>query len=176
MLSRVIVLMHHKEAIRSSNSGKLAALALRGAEVRLRGERGARLSGAGLLDDPAYPPRVLYPQEDAPPLRSEDGPCTLLVPDGNWRQARKLMMREPDFAAAPVRRLPSVIEATPSIYTLRSHPNPDFISTAEAIILALRVLGEAEGAARLEHTLRMFVDRTLWARGRIARERIYGGL
>jgi DTW domain-containing protein len=157
--TRVVVVMHRREAITSTNTGRLAARMLEGAEVRVK----ARESGAPA---PLPPGRrlALFPREDARPLQPEDGagePVVLLVPDGTWAQARRLVSRDPDLADAEVVTLP---RPGTSRYLLRQHAREGALSTLEAIAAALGIL---EGPS-VEGALMAALDRFV-ARGRLSR-------
>lgn len=131
--TRVVVVMHRVESVRSTNTGRLVARMLDGAAVRVRGGRD---------DDAATRPPgrrlVLYPREDARPLTRDDAAddLTLVVPDGTWAQARRIARRD---ALAQGAEAVSLSEAT-SAYGLRRNPRPGALCTLEAVIEALRVL------------------------------------
>jgi DTW domain-containing protein len=61
----------------------------------------------------------------------------LVVPDGTWRKARKLLYLNPLLAALPRVALP---EGLTSRYRLRKAPMPGALSTLEAIVTALNGL------------------------------------
>src|SRR5687767_6335461 len=77
--TRVVVVMHRREAITSTNTGRLAVTMLSGASVRVRG----KLEPIAPL--PEGRRLVLFPMEGARELGPGDalaGPVVLLVPDG----------------------------------------------------------------------------------------------
>lgn len=172
LATQVVVIQHAKEAKRTTNSGRLVPIALTGGEVRLRGAPGLPLHTADL-----HPPDrrtvLLYPLPGTPPLVPDGRPVTLLVPDGNWTQARKLVQREPALLRAERAALPP---GPPSRYRLRTHPDPTRVSTFEAIARALGVLEGPEVQARLEHLFAIFVERTLYTRGEIRAADVAGGV
>lgn len=173
--TRVVVVQHATERGRSSNSGRLVPLTLAGGELRVRGLRHTPFESAG-LHDPARRTLMLYPIPGAPVLAldpDDPRPVTLLVPDGNWRQARRLVQREPALRRADKVRLPP---GPPSRYRLRSHPDPARISTYEAVARALGILEGPELQARLERWFDMFVERTLWTRGDLSASAVTGGI
>ncbi len=175
LTTRVIVVQHSTESGRSSNSGRLAPLCLTHADLRIRGLPHAPLDRSGLVDR-ARRVVLLYPLPGAPVLApdpADDRPVTLVVPDGNWRQARKLVQREPALRDARKVRLPA---GPPSRYRLRRHPDPTFISTFEAIARALGILEGPAVQRRLEHWFDVFVERTLWTRGDLPAHAVTGGL
>jgi DTW domain-containing protein YfiP len=170
--TRLVVVMHHRELKATTNSARLALAAIDGSELRVRGRAEAPFAAAGLggAGDGRLT-LVLFPSEDAHPLdaafvRAHPGPYTLVVPDGNWRQARKVLTREPALAGALRVRVPY---AGPSRYHLRREPRLDALSTCEAIARALGVLEGPERGPdlqrRLEDVFQLMVRRTLGSRG-----------
>jgi DTW domain-containing protein len=156
--TRVIVLVHCRELYRPSNTGRLLPLALAGCEIHQRGlpEGSAPL---GPLTDPA----VLFPIEGAEVLSAERAPATLVVSDGNWRQAKRIARREPALATARRVVLPV---GPPSEYQLRSHPDPSRVSTFEAVARALGILEGPEVEAAMMPLFHAAVERVLRSRGR----------
>jgi DTW domain-containing protein YfiP len=173
--TKVIVVTHHRELIKPTNTGRLVPLTLRGGEVRARGALGMVLDTSGIVD-PARRSLLLYPSPDSRLLTREDArglPLTLVVTDGTWRQARKATRREPMLAGLPRVHLPV---GEPSSYRLRRHSDPRFLATFEAVARALGILEGPEVQARLERVFRLMVERTLWTRGELAAEDVTGGL
>ncbi|MCA9546099.1 MAG: DTW domain-containing protein [Myxococcales bacterium] len=175
--TRVVVVMHFKEAQKQSNTGRLAPLCLADAQVRLRADREQPLDLRDLADSTRRAV-LLYPDPDAPVLdahwaAADPRPVTLVVPDGNWRQTVRTCKREPALADLPRVRLPL---GAPSSYRLRRHPDPARISTLEAIARAVGVLDGPAPQALLERTLAVFVERTLWSRGTLPEADVTGGI
>lgn len=136
--TRVVVVMHHVEALRSTNTGRLAARMLAGASVRLRG-----VPEAPAEDAPPGRRVVLFPSEGARSLRASDAAddLVLVVPDGTWAQARRIHRRDPAAQGAEAVTLPTRGE---SAYGLRRGARDGGLCTLEAVAAALGVL---EGAA-----------------------------
>lgn len=133
--TRIVILRHHREQFRSSNSGRLAHLALPNSELRdLFGpERHSELTlgpGAWLLF-PDGEPRTVAPIEP---------PRQLVVLDATWPQARRMRQRMSGLRGLPVLSLAPIGAAA----RMRKAPGPGQVSTIEAIAAALRLL---EGAA-----------------------------
>jgi DTW domain-containing protein YfiP len=118
--TRVLILQHPSEVNHALNTARLAALGLENAELRV-GEVFEDL--AQCLNPPGY--------------QADEQPVLLVVPDGTWRKARKLLHLNPLLA-----QLPRVFleNAPPSRYRLRKAPGPDALSTLEAIVHALHTL------------------------------------
>lgn len=179
--TRLVLVLHRAEDRKPTNTGKLAALALPNSAVFVRGDVAVRVDPE-VTWSPDTRPIFLFPHEDAVPLASlahvpgDDRPVTLIVPDGNWRQASKVRNRVRGMKDVPCASLPV---AEPSIYRLRSEAHPFGLATLEAIARSLRVLeGDAgpEIERALVHVFRAFVERTLWSRGEFPTSDVTGGI
>lgn len=110
-------------------------------------------------------PLLLSPTPASVPLTADmarSTPITLVVPDGNWRQTRKMVQGEPEMRALVAVHLPP---GAPRRFELRKHPEPDRLSTFEAIARALGILEGAAVQAELERVLALHVERILSTRG-----------
>jgi DTW domain-containing protein YfiP len=164
--TRVVVVSAASEVPQPTNTGRLVPLALSGGELCLRGRWIAPLRQADLVD-PSRRTLLLFPDAEAQELSREllDGrPLTLVVPDGTWRAARRMAARDAVLAGLERVRLPP---GPPSLYLLRSHPEAGCLATFEAVARALGILEGPEVAARLERIFALFVERTLFSRGRL---------
>lgn len=144
--TRVLILQHPAEASHALNTARLAALALSNGELRV-GETFPELAHG------TYRRCLLFPGAQAMPLAelAQDGrPLQLIVPDGTWRKARRILHVNPSLAALPRVALP---EGLQSRYRLRKAPMAGALSTLEAIVCALNIL---EGDARFDAMLRPF--------------------
>ncbi|MBK3867682.1 DTW domain-containing protein [Pseudomonas stutzeri] len=144
--TQILILQHSSEASHALNTARLAALGLRNAELRV---------GECFEDDAdgTRPSYLLFPGEDAVPLGNLVGtvqPVRLIVPDGTWRKARKILHVNPWLAALPRVALPAGLT---SRYRLRKAPMPGALSTIEAIVAALDIL---ESPRRFDALLRPF--------------------
>ena len=149
--TRVVIVRHHRELHRSSNSGRLAHLALPNSEIVDHGVDGLPtklppLDGAWLLF-PAGPPTLERP---VPPPRQ------LIVLDATWSQARRMYRKLDVLRGLPTLRLPD--EPVPTA-RLRTSPGEGRVSTIEAIARALRILEGEEAAAGLERLFAVAVER-----------------
>ncbi|MGK9067449.1 tRNA-uridine aminocarboxypropyltransferase [Stutzerimonas chloritidismutans] len=144
--TRVLILQHPSEVSHALNTGRLAALGLRNAELVVGEQFDA-------LPQSTVDPVLLFPGEGALPVASLAGsarPLTLIVPDGTWRKARKLLHVNPGIASLPRVTLPPGLV---SRYRLRKAPMPGALSTLESIVVALNAL---EGDGRFDALLRPF--------------------
>jgi DTW domain-containing protein YfiP len=151
--TRVLLLQHPSEVNHALNTARLAALGLTNAEL-IVGEVFEDLPA--LLNRPGYRARLLFPADDAQPMQAYGEsdepllPLLLVVPDGTWRKARKMLHLNPLLAALP--RV-TLAEGGVSRYRLRKAPGPGALSTIEAIVQALQTL---EAPASFEPLLKPF--------------------
>jgi DTW domain-containing protein len=170
--TRLVLVIHRAELRKPTNTGHLATTSLVNSEVHVRGREGEPSRSIPLRPDSQ--PILLFPHEDAvEPLRHVDGPVTLIVPDGNWRQASKVRARVPGLKQIPCVTLP---HGPPSMYRLRSEAHPTGLATIEAIARAMGILEGPDVQRALEHVFRAMVERTLWVRGDLAAEEVTGGI
>ncbi len=148
--TRVLLLQHPSEVNHALNTARLAARGLNNAQLVV-GEVFEDLST--LLNPPGFQARLLFPADEAQPLQAYvpgEQPLLLVVPDGTWRKARKMLHLNPLLAALP--RV-TLAEGSVSRYRLRKAPGPGALSTVEAIVQALQVL---EAPASFEPLLKPF--------------------
>lgn len=153
--TRLLVLQHPDETRHALNTARLAVLGLDNAELRC-GERFETLAeelagkSVGLL----FPGAQAQPVSACAGMSVGEGTAPelecLIVPDGTWRKARRLLHCNSWLATLP--RL-CLEEGLVSRYRLRKAPAPGALSTLEAIVHCLNVL---EGAGRFDALLRPF--------------------
>lgn len=144
--TRLLILQHPSEAGHALNTARLAALGLRNAQLKIA----ERFEEDVDADRPSY---LLFPGEGALPVSSladAGSSLRLIVPDGTWRKARKLLHVNPWLAGLPRVELPAGLT---SRYRLRKAPMPGALSTIEAIVAALDIL---ESPRRYDELLRPF--------------------
>jgi DTW domain-containing protein YfiP len=142
--TRVLLLQHPRESHVPIGTARLAHLCLPGSELHVGvdfdDDRSVRAALAGA--DDARPAYLLFPGPRAIDLAEVQpkGPITLVVVDGTWWQARKLLKRNATLAALPqIRFSPH----RPSNYRIRKEPADHCVATVEALA---QVLGALEGA------------------------------
>lgn len=173
----LLVVVHVSDVGRTSNTARLLALAVRDATLVCHGVFPAPADPAAHLPAGATPV-VLFPGHGAEPLTPElvaalPSPPALVVPDGNWRQASRMVKRLPLLAGAAKVALPARAFAGPA---LRRNGPGHHMSTYEAVTQALAVLeGEAVAGPLLDF-YRRATDRMLFDRGKIRPADVYGGL
>jgi DTW domain-containing protein len=175
--TRLVLIVHRYEDRKPTNTGRLAAACLANSEVIVRGHEWDPTPPFAC--DPDTQPLLLFPHEGALPLTEHAIPCrpvTLIVPDGNWRQASKVRNRVRGLRDVPCVSLPV---GAPSNYRLRAEAHEGGLATIEAIARAfglLEGLGGPGVQAALEHVFEAMVDRTLWSRGMVRTANVTGGI
>ena len=168
--TRILLLQHPRERNVAIGTARMAHLALPNSRMRV---------GLDFAFDPevlaalAHSPAtyVLFPGPNALPVEQlpRDRALTLIVLDGTWWQARKLLKLNPAIAALPrVAFRPQ----RPSAYFIRREPADFCVSTIEALAEVLKVL-EPEGS-RFERLLDPFhamVERQQWFQAEVRTSR-----
>ena len=156
--TRILLLQHPRERRVAIGTARMAHLALPNSQLRV---------GTDFADDPevravltgSSATYVLFPGHGAAPVEqlTRHRAVTLIVLDGTWWQARKLLKLNPAIAALP--RV-AFRPRQPSAYTIRREPAEFCVSTIEALAEALTVL-EPEGGpfARLLDPFHAMVER-----------------
>ncbi|MEK7469106.1 MAG: tRNA-uridine aminocarboxypropyltransferase [Planctomycetota bacterium] len=161
--TRFVIIRHTIETRRRSNSARIAALALPNCEVIEHGEEeGGRTevsTGPGTW--------LLYPGGAAPDPGAPI-PKRLIVLDGSWRQARRMLIRLPELHKLPRLSLPP---PAPSTARLRTPPSPEGMATLEAIAHAVEFLEGAAAARPLYRLWAQFVARSIRGPRRALRHR-----
>jgi DTW domain-containing protein YfiP len=143
--TRLVFIRHALERWKTTNTVRVAMLALPNAELWEYGGPEARFDEAVLREPDTW---LLFPDvgETTEVVRP---PKRLVVVDGSWPQARKMVQRIEAF-----RGMPRLSLRAPGLATqrLRQPPHPEGRSTLEALADALSMLEGSEKGAPL-HTL-----------------------
>lgn len=164
--TQISLIVHVRELKLTSNTAQFAQKMLpHNADCIIRGRMNEKFESAPVLTKPGRP-LFLYPHEDALELNHDfttkfPGPYHLIIPDGNWQQARKVRQREEGFSDLPAVKLPPGIK---SEYGLRKAQHPEWVCTYEAMAHALGVLESQEITEKLLTFFRIWVNRTERAR------------
>ncbi len=171
-----LFLIHHKEIRRRVNSGRLASQCLVNSEIAEIGNFHQPFDWSSLNDD-RFDSFFLFPDEMAIDLdealenRNSSRPIRLVIPDGNWSQARRMNRRRKQKSNLVAVKLPI---GPPSEYKVRiARDQPFAVSTFEA---AVRALGIIEKTEKIEQQLlpifRTMVERNLHLRGKLAKSHL----
>jgi DTW domain-containing protein YfiP len=163
--THLVLIIHRFEDRKPTNTGRLATECLTNNETIVRGHESQPSSP--FICPPGTEPLLLFPYEGATlltELATPARPVTLIVPDGNWRQASKVRNRVPGLRDVPCVSLPV---GRPSMYRLRTESRNAGLATIEAIARAMGVLEGSRVERALELVFRAMVERTLWLRGAV---------
>lgn len=154
----VLFLQHPNERKMPVNTARLAHLSL--AKSRLVHGVSFQPDDAVIRDLLARREKVgiLFPSPKAKELRDcPDDLETLVVLDGTWREAKKMLHLSPVLHELPHY---AFVPDAPSNYRIRKEPDEDFISSIEATVAALRIAERApEKYAELLRLFDRMVDR-----------------
>ena len=159
--TRVVFLQHPREARVAIGTARMAHLGLSRSELHEGIEFASHPRVAGLVASPGT--MLLFPGEGAvAPDALAHPPETLLVLDGTWPQARKMMALNPALRALP--RI-GFVPRKPGNYRIRREPAAHCVATIEAVVEVLAAL--ERDPLRFEPLLKAFesmVDRQIAAK------------
>ncbi|NUP06090.1 MAG: DTW domain-containing protein [Polyangiaceae bacterium] len=137
--NRVLLLQHPREEFMPIGTARMAAACLPRASLIVGTELDDAPEVRSILDDEAEPPILLWPGPGALDLERHPpkGPVTLVVVDGTWSTAKKLVRINPRIASLPRY---SLSPDEPSQYQIRAEPRAECVSTLEAVMYALGIL------------------------------------
>lgn len=173
--TQLVLLVHHLERYKSSNTGRLVARMVPETIVRVHGDP-SREPAAPLPEGRVL---VLFPDAEARVLSAdlvEEERAILMVPDGTWGQARRISRRDPDAQKALTVKLPE--GQTTRFGALRRSEREGTMSTMEAVARALGILEGPEVETRMMQAFEAFLERTVYVRAnasRVAMENPRGG-
>lgn len=159
--TRVVLLQHPRERDMPIGTARMANLCLPNSELNIGVDWEGSAVLRRVLSDPSRPAVLLYPTEghEQAATWTGEGPVTLIVVDGTWSQARKVVRRNPTLARLP--RLAFQPE-TPSEYRIRREPSAQCVSTIEALMIALgRLEPEPTRFLAMRTPFRRMVDRQI---------------
>lgn len=152
-----VILRHKLEAMKATNTARMAHLAMPNSEL-------VDYGGRAPVDLDALTPEgtwLLYPEGEGAPL-SEGKPSRVLVLDGNWPQTRRMLHRLPRLRQLP--RLTLKPRASDRL-RMRKQQTPEGMSTLEAIAAAVTLLESEEQGAALDRFYDGVTERVMRARG-----------
>jgi len=156
--TRVVIVQHPRERDVPIGTAHMATLCLPNAELHVVTRVAEEPALARALSDPERPAILLSPGDGARDLVREPpkGPVTLVVVDGTWSQAKKIIKHDPALLALPRY---AFVPPSPSEYRIRREPHETFVSTIEALMYTLGALeGGRERFTALLQPFRAMVD------------------
>jgi DTW domain-containing protein YfiP len=178
-MTRLVLIVHHREIRKPTNTGGLAAKCLVNSEIHVRGSVDHPVPYSEILDG-SHENLYLFPSPEAKVLSQDlianiTKPIRLVVPDGNWGQASRVARRIPSNVPMTHIILPA---GAPTQYRLRKEPvqRPEGLATMEAIARALSIIEGPKVEQELLHIFRIMVERSLLTKGKIRADAVYGGL
>lgn len=168
--TQVLLLQHPRERRMAIGTARMAHLSLPNSRLRVGTDFSIDPVVAAALAQPE-PPHVLFPGPGARDVATlpRDRPLTLIVLDGTWWQARKLLKLNPTLAALPrVAFTPS----GPSQYLIRRQPADFCVSTIEALAQVLDMLEPGPSSfARILDPFHAMVARQQWFQHQVRSQR-----
>lgn len=168
--TRVILLQHPREKEAKIGTARMAHLSLPNSVLRVGVDfaRDAAVNAELAEASQAY---VLFPKRgarDIRELRNVPG-VKLVVIDGTWQQAKKLLNSNPRLQALPA---VAFTPSQPSQYQIRKQPAAHCVSTIEALAEALSLI-EPEGlaTAQLLEPFHAMVARQQWYQAEVGHHR-----
>jgi 23S rRNA-/tRNA-specific pseudouridylate synthase len=164
--TRLALVMHVRETQKTTATGPLALAALKNSVRYVHGVPENPLDLHHLFEENRRV-LVLFPAPEARPLDEvarddDDRPVTLVVPDGNWRQASRVPKRVAGLERAEAVTLPS---GEGTRWGLRRETKAEGLATFEAIARAFGILESKEVQIELEKLFEHMVAESFAARG-----------
>ncbi len=156
--TRVVFLQHSRENRVAIGTARMAHLGLARSELYVGIDFAAHGRIQELIASPGA--ALLFPGEGSvAPDKLEKPPTVLLVIDGTWPQARKLMALNPALGALP--RI-GFVPRKPGNYRIRREPAVHCVATIEAVVEVLAALeGDETRFASLIRTFDGMVERQI---------------
>ena len=167
---RFLILMHPLEAKHPVGTGRMAHLCLKNSSLIIGPDFAHDDRVNALIEDPALFPMVLFPGPRSVNLSSLPVPArrdqipagrepVVIVLDGTWHCARKMLHRSPNL-----QRLPRIcfVPSRLSEFQVRKQPHPQCFSTIEAVHELIDLFaGDTPEAPPLPHDVLLEVFRDM---------------
>jgi DTW domain-containing protein YfiP len=164
--SLVSLVVHVSELSLTSNTAQFVEKMIpESSKIFIRGSVNEPFAPEPILERPGRA-LFLFPDENSQELNAEfkekyPGPYHLIVPDGSWNQAKRVKKREEKFDDIPTVRLPAGLIGE---YKLRKAPQPEWVSTYEAVAYAMGILENKKCEEHMLVFFRKWVQATLNSR------------
>ncbi len=175
LVTHLTVIMHSKENKKTTNTGRIACLALPNSSMHFRGVQGAPLDN-DLILKANYEPMLLTLNERSEVLTKEmvqkiNRPIQLIVPDGNWRQANKMGHREKALKDILWVKIDSQ-KIDSERKRMRKEHSKEGMSTLEAIAKALGIIEGSQIEAILDKLYVNMTTKTISTRPKTQTQRV----
>lgn len=157
-----VILFYDDEVLKPSNTGKLIADLFQDTYAFLWQRTEVHPQLIALLQNPAWFPIVVFPEEYTEPPRQVMSnelsilkgkrPLFILL-DGSWREAKKMFRKSPYLDAFPV---VSIAAEQRSQYLVRKAVKEQQLATAEVASFVVELMGEAYNAKLLRAWFDLF--------------------
>lgn len=167
---RFVVIRHCTELDKHSNTGGLVPHLLTHSRLLEHGVPEGPFDPS-CLTEPDVDYQILYPGAQSTPVTPTPAgsrPRTIILLDGTWRKARRMLLRIPVLRGMPLVHLPDA--ELPETPRLRKPPTDQCRFTLEAVCHAVAALGHTAEAAELTAITRKVMERRLHGRGKIGRD------
>lgn len=165
--TQLLVIQHPSEHRHALNTARLLVAGIAGAHLLIAEILAEDSAWYHLLADPDWQTEILFPGAGTPLLAATvdpQRPRRLVLLDGTWRKARKLMHLNPLLQRLPKVALP---EGLQSRYRLRKAPQPGALSTLEAGVQALQRIEPATDFSPLLKPFEALIDGQIAAMGQV---------
>lgn len=158
---RFALLLHENEPGRPSNTSRLITQLFPDSCSFTWQRKEPPQALIDMIQSEQYQPWLLFPA-DRPDLTerlrpyesaSERTPL-IIVPDGTWKEVRKMVRKSPWLDPIP---LLALNPTAPTRYTLRRNPDANHLCTAETVAEVLRVVNAPKAADLLDQRLDRFL-------------------
>lgn len=170
--TQLLVIQHPDEASHALNTARLLVAGLVNAHLLVTESLTDHPGWVRRLSDPGWRNELLFPGPDASELSvaADTRPRRLVLLDGTWRKARKLLYLNPILQSLPQVRLAAGLR---SRYRLRKVPHADALSTIEAGAEALSLLHPGFERDRLLAPFEALIEGQIRAMGEQRYQRNY---
>lgn len=138
--THLLVIQHPSERRHPLNTARLLVRGLRNAQLLIAEQLSEQSDVYQQLQDPAWRTELLFPGADSTLLLAapaDKRPRRLVVLDGTWRKARRILHLNPILQQLPRVALPAGLH---SRYRIRKAPMEGALSTIEAGVTALGII------------------------------------
>lgn len=160
----LVILQHPKEARHPINTGRIVKLGISNCQLWVGEDFSSHPTLSGLISQRHC--ALLFPGPQAVSsgeYLSQSKPDVIILIDGTWRKAKKIVYTNPQLQTLPFL---SLQPQTSSTYRIRKTPGEGALSTVEAAVLLLReASGNHLAHQSLLDTFDLMIDQQIQAMG-----------